>query len=86
MGACTWTAIKNNSGFPTYTIFSRQGTVAATFSTITASQGSSNGQLIAKNTQGVSDAGKGGGVVYFYPYNVLKKGFEKMGISWNDGA
>jgi hypothetical protein len=86
MGACTWTAIKNNSGFPAYTIFSHQGTVTAAFSTITASQGSSNGQLIAKNTQGTSDAGKGGGVVYFYPYNVMKKGFENMDISWNDGA
>lgn len=86
MGACTWTAIKNNSGFPAYTIFSHQGTVTATFSTITASNASSNGQLIARNTQGTSDAGKGGGVVYFYPYSIIKKGFENMGISWNDGA
>jgi len=86
MGSCTWTAIKNGSGYPSNSTFNHQGTVTAAFSTITASQGSSNGQLIAKNTQGVSDAGKGGGVVYFYPYNILKKGYQNMGISFSEGA
>ena len=87
METTTWTMIKNNSGFPAGGMqYNKQGTVTATFSTITASQGSSNGQLIAKNTQGVSDAGKGAGIVYFYPYDVMKKGFENMGITWNDGA
>ena len=38
------------------------------------------------NAGSLNDAGKGAGIVYFYPYNVMKKGFENMGITWNDGA
>lgn len=87
MATTTWTMIKNNSGFPAGGMqYNKQGTFTAAFSTITATQGSSNGQLIAKNTQGISDAGKGAGVVYFYPYYILKKGFQNMGISFSESA
>lgn len=88
MGSTTWTNIKNNTGFPSSTEFNRQGVISSvSFTTVTASQGSTdNAQLVVKNQTGTSDAGKGGAVVYFYPYNILKKAFQDMGISFSESA
>jgi len=86
MGTTQFQDIKANSGFPTLTAFGHQGTVTVNFTTITASQGSGYGQLIVRHQTGTSDPSKGGAYAYFWPYNILKKGYELMGMTFNEGG
>jgi hypothetical protein len=64
--------------------YGRQGTFTHTNAVVNSGSGSSAGTLIFKNTQSVSDPGKGTAVAYVFDYRFMKKVFEDLGYTFRN--